>query len=218
MKRPNLFRKISILFLLLGVMSAGAFAQSKKDKDAAKKLQEAGDKAFAAKNYREAVDKYSQSAALVSTNAKLHYFKGYSHYNLQENVEALNEFAIALSQGYKPLDIYKIRTYIYYETKNFDAALAEVNKALALTPNDLILLKSSGEINLGRNAYAEALASFNKAAQLAPKDGDIYYNIARIHLGLNDRNRRPMTAEKALANGTRFVGETYYFLGERIKG
>ncbi|MFM9903975.1 MAG: tetratricopeptide repeat protein [Pyrinomonadaceae bacterium] len=208
------FRSIGLVFLLLCIFAPGVPGQSRKDKDKAKNLQTLADKAFTQKNFREAADKYGEAIILVPTNPYSHFRKGFAHFNLQENDEALKEFAIALSQGFRPLDVYKIRSYILFEQKNYNAALDEVNKALALDPRDLTLLKSVGEINLARNSYAAALDGFQKAAAIAPQDGDIYYNMARVHFALGDLKSQVDACGKALANGTRFPGETYYLLGD----
>ena len=143
MKRYNLSHLVTFSFLLISIFALGANAQSKKDREAARKLEEQANKAFAAKNFREAADKYGQSLALVATNPAGHFRKGYAHFNLQESDQALSEFALALSQGFKPLEVLKLRAFIYFDQKNYDSALEEVNKALAIEPRDLVLLKSN---------------------------------------------------------------------------
>jgi tetratricopeptide (TPR) repeat protein len=127
---------------------------------------------------------------------------------------ALNELNIALSQGFRPLEVYRIRAYIFYEQKNYDAALVEIRKGVALAPKDLPFLKSLAEVHLARNAYADALTALRNAAQVAPNDADIHYNLARVHFALRDTKAQQSAAETALAKGTRFVGETHYLLGD----
>lgn len=208
------FARTAVVIALLVMTAISAAAQSKKDKAEAKKLFDAAEKAYGAKNYQEAVDKYAHSLALVPTNAKAHFSKGYSHMELEQNVDALNEFALALSQGYKPIDVYRVRRYIYYRTKNYEAAAAEAEKAIALEPKNIEFLKAAGEANIARKNYPAALERLRQALALDPKDGDVYYYIAAANFGSGDLKGQIDAGEKALANGTRHVGETHYLLGD----
>lgn len=203
-----------ITLSLVAIFAAAAFGQSKKDKAEAKKLFDLAEKAYSAKNYKEAAEKYGQSLKLVSTNASGHYKKGFAHFELKQNEEALSEFALALSQGYQPLEIYKVRSYIYYQTKNYDAAIDELGRAIALDPKNILLLKSSAEANIARGSYAAALPPLERALTLDSKDGDVYYHIAQARFGQGDVKGQIEAGEKAVANGTRYVGETYYLLGD----
>jgi len=189
-------------------------AQSKKDKDQAKKFQDEADKAIAAKNYREAADLYGKSITLVPNNNYAHYRKGFAHFSLKENDQAVSEFTLALNQGFKAIDIYRIRYYIYFEQGNYDAALSDIQKGLQIVPNDQAFLTAVGEINYARKSYPQALEAFQKASKAAPNNGDLYYNIARVSLALNDSASQAEAAESALAKGTRFPGEVFYLLGD----
>jgi len=80
-------RRHFLYVTLLAMISIAALpisAQSRKDRDDAKKLQEAADKAIAAKNYKEAAELNGKSVALVPKNSYAHYRKGYCHYSLKE--------------------------------------------------------------------------------------------------------------------------------------
>src|SRR3954464_8046122 len=101
--------KIFVFAVLLAMAVTPSFAQSKKDKDQAKKLELAGDTSFAAKNYADAADKYGQSLGLVATNAQAHYRKGFAQFELKQYEPALSEFALALTQGFRPIDVYRVR-------------------------------------------------------------------------------------------------------------
>lgn len=215
MKRENSVKAtLSCLFLLLLVAFPIA-AQSKKEKEQAKKFRDEADKAILAKNYREAADLYGKSIELEPNNNYAHYRKGFAHFSLKENDLAVNEFTLALNYGFKPLDIYRTRYYIYFEQGNYDAALADVQKGLQIVPNDITFLNALGEINYAKKAYPQALEGFQKAAKAAPNSGgDVYYNIARVSLAMNDTKAQAEAADTALTKGTRFPGEAFYLLGD----
>lgn len=214
MKREKYINAILRCFVLLLIVTVPFSAQSKKDKDQAKKFQDDADKASAAKNYKEAVDLYGKSLTLVPNNSNAHYRKGFAHFSLKENDQAVSEFTLALNQGFKPLDIYRIRYYIYFEQGNYDAALSDIQKGLLIVPNDQNFLTAVGEINYARKSYPQALEAFQKASKAAPNNGDLFYNIARVSLGMNDAKAQADAAEMALTKGTRFPGEAFYLLGD----
>lgn len=203
-----------VLIFVLIVSAVGVNAQNKKERQRAQALVTQADKFFNQKDYRAAADAYGQSILIVPNNSYAHFWKGYAHYNLKESELALQELAIALTQGYKPVQIYTVRWYIYYEQQNYDDALADIRRGLVLEPRNLMFLKAQGEILLAKNQFNEALAAFQQAVLVAPKDGDIYYNIARIQLGLGNTAAQASAAEEAIKKNTQMLGDAYYLLGD----
>lgn len=214
MKREKYFIALVRCFVLLLFVAIPLTAQSKKDKEQAKKFQDDADKAVAAKNYREAADLYGKSVLLVPNNSLAHYRKGFAHFSLKENDLAINELTLALTQGYKPLDIYRIRYFIYFDQGNYDAALADAQKGLGLAPNDTSFLNAVGEIYYARKSYPQALEAFQKVAKVTPTNGDVFYNIARVALAMNDAKAQADAASISLAKGSRFPAETFFLLGD----
>ncbi len=201
--------------LVVLIIIAAPLAAQKKDKDLAKKLNEQADKAVTAKNFREAIDLYTKSLAIQPTNNNAHYRKGFAHFSVKEYDQAVQEFTLALNQGFKPpLEIYRVRYYIYFEQNNYDAALADIQKGLQLAPNDINFLSAVGEINYARKSYSEALAAFQKASVAAPTNADIFYNLARVYFAMGNTKGQAEAAASALAKGTRFPGETFYLLAD----
>jgi tetratricopeptide (TPR) repeat protein len=127
---------------------------------------------------------------------------------------ALNHFTFALNQGYRPIDVYRQRAYVYYDLKEYDAALEDIGKALALVPNDLPLLKTMGSIYLTEKKYREALNAYNRALSAAPKDADVQYSLAIIHNALGDPAAQANAAKAAAEGGTRYPGEAFFLLGD----
>src|SRR5258708_28040241 len=115
---------------LMFIIAAPLAAQTKKEREQAKKLQDQADKAFKQKNYRVAADTYGSSITVVANNAYAHYWKGNTHVNLKENVQALNEFTVALSQRFKPIEIYRVRWPVYRDQKDYEGALNDIRAAL----------------------------------------------------------------------------------------
>ncbi|HTK26576.1 MAG TPA: tetratricopeptide repeat protein [Pyrinomonadaceae bacterium] len=203
------------LLLTIFLCFAGmANAQSKKDQKKAKQLVEEAEKAFRQKNYRSAIDNYAESIVLVPDNANAHFWKGYAHYYLKENDQALSEMDTALKLGYTPLDVYKVRWFLNFDKKNYEAALADIKEGLKLEPDNLMFLVGLAEISYSKGQYPESLAAYQKASAMQPANADIWYNIARVEGALGDSKGQSEAAEKAIKGNTRFLGDAYLMLGD----
>ncbi len=206
-----------ISLLVIALLAAGeqaAFGQSKRDQQRSRELAAQGDKLFREKNYKAAADSYQQAIQLVANNPAAHYWKGVAHYYLKEYEPAERSLQTALTQGFKPLEVYRIRWYIYYDQKRFDEAAADLSKAIQLEPKNVSFLRSLGEIYVEQGRTEEALDTFQRSLLLDPKDADTYYNIARIHALKGNYKAQGAAADEALKRGTRMVGESYLLLAD----
>jgi tetratricopeptide (TPR) repeat protein len=210
------FKPVSFLIFLfaLAIPVATVPAQSKKDRKQAQQLEQEALKAFNQKNYRITIEKAAASIAIVPTNANVHFWKGYAHYYLKEFDNAVTELDTALSQGYKPLDVYRIRSLAKFEKKDYDGALADFNEGLKLDPNNLTLLVGKAEISFNKEKYPDALATYQLALAQAPNNAEIYYEIARTQAKLGNVNAQVSMAEEAIKRNTRLLGDAYYLAGD----
>ena len=212
----NALKRIALALSILSIVAfaaAGASEQSKKDQKKAKQLVESGDKAVTAKDYAGAVNFYTQALTITPVNNHAHFWKGYSHYSLKQNEPAIQEFKLALDQGYKPVDVYKIRYLIYQEMQDYDSALGDIRLALAADPDDLDLLFASANINYEKKNYQEALDSFTKLTVKSPANGDNFYKIAQVQQALGNTEAAAAAAEEAIKRNTRSLGDAYFILG-----
>ena len=209
-------QRIAVIVLIVLMLIAGistAFAQTKNEQRQARAFAEQGDKAYRQKDYAAAAQFYGQSLTIVPTNPQLHFFKANAHYYLKQYDDSEREFALSLSQGFKPIEIYKVRWYLYYDQKKYDLALADINKGLQLDQRNIFLLKGLGEIAFQQGDYQSSLNGYQKALLIAPKDGDLYYQIARVYSAMGNLAAQASSAEEAIKRGTVNVGEAYYLLG-----
>ncbi len=218
MKRVFPYRLLIGLVTAVLLLSIPLAAQNKRDRERAKALAAQADRAYKEKNYRDAADKYAQVIAILPNNPLAHYSKGFAHLDLREYDTALGEFSLAMNKGFKPIvEIHKVKAFAYNEQKNYAAAAAELEKAVAITPRDLGLLKDLAGAHINRKAFPQALEVLNRAARIAPQDADVNYNLARLHFERGDFGNQRTAAETALAKGTRFPGEAYYLLGDACR-
>lgn len=206
---------------MLAAVSASAVeaaAQSKNDRKKAEKMAAEGNQSFKQGDYKTAIDKYAQATLLGPNNPKAniwHFQKGQAHYYLKEFDQSLGELDAALNQGFAPpLEVYKIRWFLNFERKNFDAALADAQKALQLAPSDAALNSAIGRVYLAKNSYNEALAAFQKVIQLDPSNADAYYYTATAYQNLGDYKNQQSNAAEAVKRNTKFPGESYFIAGD----
>ena len=180
MKNRYFSKLTALVFLLLAfsALSLDLSAQSKKDRKLAEQLVKDADKAFSQKNYRLALDQYTQSVTLVPKNAYAHYRKGFAHYYLKEIDLAIPEFDLALAQGYKPVEILKVRWQLHSEKKNYDAAIADLKQLANAEPNNADYLVGVAETNFEKGSFQEAVDAFQKAILKVPGNGNLFYKLA----------------------------------------
>ncbi len=218
MKGQRFRQLFAIGLLICGLCSLAASAQTKKEISQAKDLTGQGNQAYDQKNFKEALDKYTQAIQLVSNNPEVHFRKANAHYKLNDYVNAKSEFQLALDQGYKPsIDVYNIRWHLFYELKDYDAALADLNKGLAIQPKDIDFLCGMGDVDLAKKQFNEALGAYQKCLALSPKSGDLHYNIASVQQLLGDIKAQREEADLAINNGTRMMGDAYFLLADAAR-
>jgi len=174
-KRPVLALTICGLILsAFFVLASDVAAQSKKDAKKAKQIADKAAASFVKRDYRAAVDGYTQAIALDTANVDYHFWKGVAHHYLDENALALPELNLALEKGYKkPLEIYRIRWRVHYANKEFDPALADIKQGLVLDPNNIEFLQGLGDISYARNNYREAVDAYQKVVLKDPNNAEL---------------------------------------------
>ena len=83
-----------------------------------------------------------------------------------------------------------------YVLERYDGALADLNRALELRPDDPVILNNRGVTYSALERHDEALADYNRALELKPDDPEIlnnrgvtYYHLERYDEALADINR-----------------------------
>ncbi|MCY7376785.1 MAG: tetratricopeptide repeat protein [Pyrinomonadaceae bacterium] len=209
-----------LLFIFCTAVVSEIHAQPKeKDKrskpnDKARKLLAEGNKLFAKKDYRAAINKYAEAIVISPSYPEAHYWKGYAHYYLNESNEAGEELDLAFSQGYNALAIYKIRWVVNYQRENYDAALSDVDNGLLKEKNNFDFINGRGEILVKKGSYKEAIEALNNSIKLNPNRGDLYYFLALSYSKTGDFNQQGINAVEAVNKATKFTGESYALLGD----
>jgi len=78
------------------------------------------------------------------------------------------------------------RSLVLARTGRLEPALADLNAALALAPDDVRLHGNRGNLLLRLGRLEEALAAHDRAVSLAPENPEVYYNRAFVHRALGE--------------------------------
>ncbi|MCW5961625.1 MAG: tetratricopeptide repeat protein [Pyrinomonadaceae bacterium] len=190
-------------------------AQNKRDMRKAKSLVSQGDKLFNKREYKGAIDKYTEAISLVDNYAYAHFWKGNAYYYLKQYDVALDEINIAQTQGYTPLiDLYRIRWYLNYTQGKYDDAISDLNNALQIEPNNVAFKAGLGDVYYAKKSYRDALNIYNEIVDQLPNNGNTYYSIANSYYNLGETELQKTAAEKAVQNGTQFMSDAYFLIGK----
>jgi tetratricopeptide (TPR) repeat protein len=143
---------------------------SQKDKQQAQKLAKSGKAAFAAEDYKKALESFEKAYAL---NPEIEYAVsvGQCHYELGQYEEAITAYSLFLV-GAEPK--HKARPAV-------DAKLLEAKDALQKTRREQSLTANTkGEEHFAAARFTESLNSFQSAYDLMPSP-ELLYKIAQCH-------------------------------------
>ena len=212
------FITITTAFMLLTflfVAQPEIIAQiNKKDRKQAEKLVQEGNTLLRKSEFKTAINKYAEAITLYPGYADAHFWKGSAHYQLSENNQAIDDFNIALQNGYDPLQIYKARWFLYYQNKDYDAAIRDAEAGYLLEKNTSFFPLALGDIYRSKKDYEKALINYEKVAPKETKNTDLPYYMAVAYQGLGRYEKERAAANEAIKRGTKFPGESWYIVGE----
>jgi tetratricopeptide (TPR) repeat protein len=222
MKRKVYFGVISlaILFSLHFVFGIETVrAQTKKQIQNAQKLWEQGENLYRQKKFMVAIQKYDEAIKVLSPfpYPSAYFSRGWSHYSLNQYERAITDFTTALNQRQPALQVYKIRSLAYYQIKDYDSALKDVEEVLKVDTSDANLYLVAGDIYRMKNNDKDALSAYMKAAEFQPNNADLQYFIALLHSKSGDFVPQGIAALNAVQKGTKYQGEAWLLLGDSLQ-
>jgi tetratricopeptide (TPR) repeat protein len=212
-------RSIRIICITLAFLacSGAIFPQgqpSKKERKQADDLFKEAEKSFAQKNYRNAIDQYGQSVAIVSANPQAHLRLAYSNYYVKDYDKALAELDVAATQGVKPLDISRLRYYLRMQKQDYNGALADIHELLKVEPNNAEFVLAEADINSALGDDKSALDAYQRAVTQNPTNGNLYYKIATLQAKVGNTTGQVSAAEEAIKRNTQSLGDAYYLAAD----
>jgi Flp pilus assembly protein TadD len=121
---------------------------------------------------------FEAAARLIPSLASPHYNLGVLLQQQNRLEEAATQYRLAIANSVDPMEAAQAHNnlgILYMATKNFPAAITELNAAIALNPNEQNSYIGRGTIELQSWNYDAAVADFARAAQIAPSPIACYW-------------------------------------------
>lgn len=128
-------------------------------------------------NYAEILAQNPQDYMTLYDRASQYYMMG-EYMRALSDLDMAIEYTPAKDTDYK-LAAYSLKSDILTEQKNYDAAIATVNAALALQPNSQQELYKLGNLNLLAGNYEDALKAFQRLQRENPRSQEAFYGMAK---------------------------------------
>ena len=112
-----------------------------------------------------------------------------------------------------PAEEYYKSATVYHDLGEFERAISEYRKAIALNPNSPIIYNRLGVAYSELKQYDAALNAYQKALALSPMTTELHYNVGLVHLKQGDLPRALEAFKRSIAIDTEW-GDAYTGLGE----
>jgi len=152
------------------------------------------------KKYNEAISDYNKAISLGNENAFVVVAKAEAFICLKEYDIAISLIDQSLTSK-KDASLYNIRAYALNEKGEYDKALEDCNKSIALDSSRPNAYKNRGLSYLGKGQYEMAIEQFNMAIGIEPKYGYAYSGRAEAFLKLSKNESAESDFKKACEYG-----------------
>jgi tetratricopeptide (TPR) repeat protein/S1-C subfamily serine protease len=138
------------------------------------------------KEYKLAIDDYTQAIKIDSQNANSYAIRAGIYYKLKQYKQAIDDYNQVIKFDPKDATYYGMRGGAYSELKDYKQAIADYNQAIQLDPKEAIHYSMRGLAYLQLKDYKQAIANYTQAIQLDPKNANYYSGRGIAHHFLED--------------------------------
>ena len=104
----------------------------------------------------------------------------------------------------------------YAIAKNYDEAMAEVNKVIRMNPRNSKAFNELGNIEYKKSLFDQAIMDYSKAIEINPNYDEAYYNRANVYIDKDNLDQAISDLNKAIDINPH-NGDAYFLRG-RIEG
>ncbi|MBD2441669.1 tetratricopeptide repeat protein [Dolichospermum sp. FACHB-1091] len=145
-----------------------------------------GDSHWNLKNYKQAIDDYTQAIKLDTKNANYYARRGLTYLQLKDYKQAIDDYTQAIKLDTKNANYYARRGFAYFQLKDYKQAINDWTQAIKLDPKNAGYYGARGDAYLQLKDYKQAINDYTQAIQLDPKNA-IYYGARGLaYLQLKD--------------------------------
>lgn len=194
------------------VLHGTAVAQKPNKK--ARNLATEGDRLYNARNYEQALLKYSEAVSIAPVFPAVRFYKGSAHYKLGQYSNAVKELDMALSQGFSPLEVLTVRMEAYLGEQKLQLAMRDVQRAISLSPKMPYYHAFLGRLQILDGEFEGAVQSLKRAIALGDRTADAHYLLAVAYGATGDLAGQGTYAAEALRLATANAGEAWYLVAD----
>jgi hypothetical protein len=132
-----------------------------------------GDDFYAAKNYKEAINYFSQAVAMNPKNVKGFWYRADSYRALSEYDFAIKDYTSAIAIDPANSKFFKLRGDCNYNLKLFTVAEKDYSKGIELDPKNATLWLYRGDCYLAQKQNDKACTDYKKAQELGARNARI---------------------------------------------
>lgn len=182
-----------------------------------------GERCYSLKQYKEAVENYTQAIQLQSNTALFYNNRGYVYGGLGEYDKAISDYNKAIELDPFNSTAYHNRGYTYNNLKEYEKAISDYGKAIELSPNNATAYNNRGSIYIVLGRTDEAISDLNKAIELKPEVANPYKHLGDICKDQGEYTKSIQFASKAIELNSEYKdayllrAEVYRLLGETKK-
>ncbi|MDB9453684.1 serine protease [Dolichospermum circinale] len=128
------------------------------------------------KNYKQAIDDYTQAIKIDPKNPTYYRDRGVAYGKLKNYKQAIDDYTQAIKIDDKNAIYYVGRGLAYFQLKDYKQAINDYTQAIKIDDKNAIYYNARGLTYLELKDYKQAINDYTQAIQLDPKNA-IYYNL-----------------------------------------
>ncbi|MBP6640430.1 MAG: tetratricopeptide repeat protein [Bacteroidia bacterium] len=152
--------------------------------------------------------------------ARDYFLMGTAKYRCKACNQAVEDFTKAIELNKEYAEAFYGRSLAYTCAKNYPAAITDIDRAIQLSPNQVLYREGKARIKLADGKNVEARVEFEKALRMDSLCWQAWYGIAQVHDNLDSTRLSRKAYEKAVTLNPDFpmaylgVAETKIKLGD----
>ncbi|WP_028084319.1 serine protease [Dolichospermum circinale] len=128
------------------------------------------------KNYKQAIDDYTQAIKIDPKNPTYYRDRGVAYGKLKNYKQAIDDYTQAIKIDDKNAIYYVGRGLAYFQLKDYKQAINDYTQAIKIDDKNAIYYNARGLTYLELKDYKQAINDYTQAIQLDTKNA-IYYNL-----------------------------------------
>jgi serine/threonine-protein kinase len=140
------------------------------------------------KDYQGAIVASSQALQTDDRNSEAFYNRGFAHYQLNQQQQALSDLTRAIQLDPSNAKAYYYRGNVRFNLGDDQGALDDLDQAIQLDPTGSDIYLNRGTVKAGLGDEKAALADYNQAINLDPSQAPAYMNRCLTRSNLNDQD------------------------------